>query len=63
MKHIELNCASLAECYARARELITISDLGHSAKVVIDIDTDSPFDGSWVKVTDTTPVVGEKKDG
>lgn len=63
MKHIELNCTSLAECYAHARELITISDLGHSAKVVIDIDTDSPFDGSWIKVTDTTPVVGEKKDG
>ena len=50
--HIELNYNSLAECYAHLRELLTISDLGHKARVVIDIDLDSPFDGSWITVTD-----------
>lgn len=54
MKHIELNCNSLAECYARARELLTLSDLGHKASVTIDIDTKSPFDGSWIYVPDNT---------
>ena len=56
MKHIELNCNSLAECLARIREseLITLSDLGHKASVTIDIDTKSPFDGSWIHVPDNT---------
>lgn len=53
MKHIELNYPSLAECYSRASELIKVSDLGHSAKVVIDIDLDSPFDGSFIHVPKT----------
>ena len=52
MKHIELNCNSLAECYARALDLIHPSDLGHKASVVIDIDTDSPWDGSFLRVPD-----------
>ena len=52
MKHIELNYGSLAECYARALELIHISDLGHKTNVVIDIDTDSPWDGSFLRVAD-----------
>lgn len=57
MKHIELNCDSLAECYARARELIYLSDLGHKARIVIDIDTDSPYDGSWIHI----PSVSDKE--
>ena len=57
MKHIELNCNSLAECYARALELINLSDLGHKAKVVIDIDTKSPWDGSYLRIPDTTEKV------
>ena len=52
MKHIELNCNSLAECYARALELICLSDLGHKTNIVIDIDTDSPWDGSFIRVPD-----------
>lgn len=52
MKHIEISCNSLAECYARLRdcELIYVSDLGKKSKVVIDIDTDSPFDGSFIHI-------------
>ena len=57
MKHIELNCNSIAECYARALELINLSDLGHKAKVVIDIDTKSPWDGSYLRVPNTTEKV------
>ena len=49
-KHIELNCKSLAECLARAREMVTVSDLMHRASVVIDIDTDSKPDTSYIKV-------------
>jgi hypothetical protein len=56
MKHIEINCNSLAECYARLMEsdLIYVSDLGHKAFVTIDIDTDSPFDGSYILIPDYT---------
>lgn len=55
MKHIEITCNSLAECYAKLRELrqsdlIYLSDLGRKARVVIDIDTDAPFDGSYIRV-------------
>ena len=52
MKHIEMTCNSLAECYARLREseLLTISDLGKRTKVTLDIDTDSPFDGSYIQI-------------
>lgn len=52
MKHIEISCNSLAECYARLRdcELIYISDLGRKAKVTIDIDTSSSFDGSFISI-------------
>ncbi len=52
MKHIELTCNSIAECYSRLREseLITISDLGKRTRVAIDIDTDSKFDGSYIRV-------------
>ena len=52
MKHIELTCNSLAECYSKLREsdLITISDLGKRATVTLDIDTDSKFDGSYIRV-------------
>lgn len=52
MKHIEISCNSLAECYARLRdcELIYISDLGKKSKIVIDIDTKSPFDGSFINI-------------
>lgn len=50
MKHIELTCDSLAEAYARALELINVTDLGHKTRVVIDIDTSSPPDWSWVKI-------------
>lgn len=54
MKHIEISCNSLAECYARLRDcdLIYVSDLGKKAKIVIDIDTDSPFDGSFINIPD-----------
>ena len=52
--HIELNCNSLAECYARAKELIRVSDLGHKTRMVIDIDTTSEWDGSWIHIPDTT---------
>ena len=56
MKHIEISCNSLAECYARLREsdLITISDLGKKTKVTLDIDTEAPFDGSYIRVPDYT---------
>ena len=54
MKHIELNYPSLAESYAHAREMITLGDLGHKAKVVIDIDVDSPWDGSFICVPDSS---------
>lgn len=52
MKHIEITCNSLAECYAKLREseLITISDLGKRTKVTLDIDTDSPFDRSYIQI-------------
>ena len=52
MKHIEITCNSLAECYSRLREsdMITISDLGKRTRVTIDIDTDSKFDGSYIRV-------------
>ena len=54
MKHIEMTCNSLAECYARLRssDLIYISDLGHKATITIDIDLDSPFDGSYIEIPD-----------
>lgn len=54
MKHIEIACNSLAECYARLRQsdLIYLSDLGHKAMVTIDIDTDSQFDGSYIHIPD-----------
>ena len=54
MKHIEITCNSLAECCARLKEsdLIYVSDLGHKAKVTLDIDLDSPFDGSYIRVPD-----------
>ena len=54
IKHIEISCNSLAECYARLRDcdLIYVSDLGKKAKIVIDIDTDSPFDGSFINIPD-----------
>lgn len=56
MKHIEITCNSLAECYAKLREsdLIYVSDLGHKAKVTIDIDTKSEFDGSYFQIADPT---------
>ena len=55
MKHIEISCNSLAECYARLREsdMIYVSDLGKKAKVVIDIDTDSSFDGSFIHIAES----------
>ena len=63
MKHIEISCNSLAECCAllKQNEMITISDLGHKAKVVIDIDVASPFDGSYIKVPDYSDKVNVKK--
>ena len=56
MKHIEITCNSLAECCSRLKEsdLIRLSDLGHKAKVIIKIDLDSPFDGSYIRVPDYT---------
>lgn len=61
MKHIELNCNSLAECLARIRDsdFLTLSDLGHKASVTIDIDLDSPFDGSYIKVPDNSKKMEE----
>ena len=37
IKHIEMSCNSLAECYARLRDcdLIYVSELGKKAKIVI----------------------------
>ena len=61
MKHIELNYPSLAEAYAHAREFITLSDLGHKASIVIDIDTDSPYDGRFIKVAGTCEENKENK--
>ena len=54
MKHIEITCNSLAECCARLRDsdLIYLSDMGHKTKVTLDIDLDSPFDGSYIRVPD-----------
>jgi hypothetical protein len=57
-KHIELHYSSLAECYAKVRELLYISDLCHEAWVTIDIDTDSAFDGSFLKVADYSDKIG-----
>ena len=58
MKHIEITCNSLAECYAKLREsdLIYVSDFGHKAKVTIDIDTKSEFDGSYIQVADSIKI-------
>ena len=63
MKHIEITCNSLMECYAKLRQsdLLYISDLGHKAKVTIDIDTDSPFDGSYINVPDYSEKVKPEK--
>lgn len=54
MKHIEVSCNSLAECYTRIcqSDFLHFSDLGHKAKVVIDINTNSPFDGSFIHIPD-----------
>ena len=59
MMHFEMNYNSLAECYAKLRGYLTISDLGRKARVVVDIDETSPFDGSWIMV----PESDEKADG
>ena len=50
--HIELSAPSLAECYAKFMSLdyVKVTDLCHAAKVVIDIDLDSPFDGSHLQI-------------
>lgn len=62
MKHIEVSCNSLAECYARIRQsdFLYVSDLGHKAKVVIDIDEDSPFDGSFIQIPDYSEKIKEE---
>ena len=52
--HIELNYPSVAEAFAKVRDMLTISDLGHSVKAVIDIDRNSPFDGSYIHVKDSS---------
>jgi len=54
MKHIEMTCNSLAECCAMLRksDMICLSDMGHKAKVTIDIDPNSPFDDSLIRVLD-----------
>lgn len=57
MKHIEMSCPSLAEAYAHAREMITIGDLGHKAKITIDIDLDSPWDGKYIHIHDSSDEV------
>ena len=57
--HLELNCDSLAECYARAIELISVSNLMHKARIVIDIDTASPCDRSWIHIPDYTDKVND----
>ncbi len=49
-KHIEVHAPSLAECYARLRDMLTVKDLGHEAWVSIDIDPDSKFDGSYIRI-------------
>ena len=54
MKHIELSYPSLAEAYAHAREMITIGDLVHKAKITIDIDLDSPWDGKYIHIPDSS---------
>ena len=54
MKHIELSYPSLAEAYAHAREMLNISDLGHRAHITIDIDLDSPWDGKFIHIPDST---------
>ena len=63
MKHIEVSCNSLAECYAKLRDsdLLYVSDLGRKAKVTIDIDTDSPFDGSWIHIPDPTEKINKEE--
>ena len=51
-KHIEVHAPSLAECYARLRsgDFLTLQDLGKEAWVSIDINQDSKFDGSYIRV-------------
>lgn len=49
-KHIEVHASSLAECYSKLLDMLTIQDLGHEAWVSIDIDPDSKFDGSYIRV-------------
>ena len=49
-KHIEIHAPSLAECYARLRDMLTVKDLCHEAWVTVDIDPDSKFDGSYIRV-------------
>ena len=51
-KHIELKADSVAELFAMVKnsDMITIKDLGHAGKLVLDIYTDSPYDGKYVKI-------------
>ena len=56
--HIELNYPSVAEAYCKLREMLTIADLGHSVRAVIDIDRNSPFDGSYISVPDSSEHIG-----
>lgn len=58
--HIELNYPSVAEAYCKLREMLTIADLGHSVHAVIDIDRNSPFDGSYIQIPDITKRIGSE---
>lgn len=58
-KHIELHYPSLAECYSKARGLLYVSDLCHEAWVTIDIDTESKFDDSHIRIPDYTDKIKE----
>lgn len=53
-KHIEVHAPSLAECYARLRDMLTIQDLGHEAWVTVDVEQDSRFDASYIRVCELT---------
>ena len=62
IKHIEMHYPSLAEAYAHLRSMITIGDLGHDAKITIDINLDSPFDDSYIHIPDVTKKIEDEKE-
>lgn len=61
-KHIKMHYPSLAEAYAHLRSLITVWDLGHEAKIMIDINLDSPFNDSYIHIPSVIKKIEDEKE-